>query len=180
MYTEADAAALAKAQAEFKKEYHFRTGIHTVISLGVSLIMLIITAAILYLFVFDIMPVYGDGMSPTMKSEQYIVANKLAYQMRTPQRGDVVLAGGHIYRIIGMPGEEIEIYGGHLYINGDKVTEEYLYSDVLTYPVVQKECMTVPENSYYVLCDNRKCYDDSRQGVFLNPDAISSKIMFVF
>lgn len=182
MYTEADQQALAKAQAEFKKEYQIRSGTHTLISLGVSLVMIAVMIICLLQFVFIIQPVYGNGMSPTIADGQYIVANRLAYQMRQPQRGEIILSSGRIYRIIGMPGETIKFYGGHIYINDTLVEEEYILDGTLTYPVYQNEEIIIPDDSYFVLVDNRQNYDDSRQGRVLSTAQLGnvSKIMFVF
>lgn len=182
MYTESDVQALAKAQAEFKKEYKIKSGTHTLISLGTSLLMLIVMVTVMLQFVFILQPVYGDGFAPNITESHYIVANRLAYKMRQPQRGEVILTDGRMYRIIAMPGETIKFYGGHIYIDGQLVEEEYIPDGVLTYPVYQHTEMTVPENSYFVMTDNRQNYDDSRQGLFLAQTQIDSvsKVMFVF
>ncbi len=179
MYSEEELQALAKAQYEFKREYRFRNYKHTLFSLLSSAIILLIAVFIISGLIFDIRTVYGDGMETAVPDGHYIVSNRLAYQIRVPQRGDVVLSNGHLYRIIGMPGEEVSIYGGHLYINNTRVKEEYLAETLLTYPVSGKETQQVPEGSYYVLCDNRKCYDDSRQGFFITPANIQGRLLFV-
>lgn len=89
-----------------------------------------------------------------------------------PQRGDVIVFDApvngvdkpYIKRVIGLPGETVEIYGGDVYINGERVNEGYLEGEV-TSCAAGRDCsaVVVPEESVFVLGDNRDNSSDSRQ-----------------
>lgn len=122
----------------------------------------------------SIVPLYihSSAMHPNYKKDQRWYGDKDAYKTTEPQRGDVVLfidvtLGDKelIKRIVGLPGEEIGIKDGLVYIN-DKVLEEpYLApgtrTSTLDYPKEGEKIM-VPEGSYYLLGDNRPASADSR------------------
>jgi signal peptidase I len=179
-YTEEQQLALAKAQHEFQRDYRIKSNMHAILSLLSSAGIIAAAIAIILLFILSVSKVYGNGMEPVMQNDHYVVANRLAYQIRTPQRGEVIIADGHIYRIIGMPGETVKIYGGHIYINNVLAQEEYLDTTMLTSGIIGNEKIEVGDNEYYVLCDNRKCFDDSRQGWLLTKDKIQQKVLFIF
>ncbi len=180
MYTNEEAQFLAKAQAGFKKDYKKKRLSNYFVSALVNLVLIMIAVAAIFMFILDCNSIYGDGMSDTFSSGSPVISNRLAYMMSEPQRGDIILTDTNIYRIIALPGETVEIYGGHIYIDGEFVKEEYQLENVLTYPVVGYETLTVPEGAYYCLCDNRKCYDDSRLGNAISRQAIRSKALFAF
>ena len=113
--------------------------------------------------------VSGKSMYPTLDDKDYLIINKLAYKNKLPNRGDIVVFNSNlvdvqgnsknlIKRVIGLPGERVEIVNGFVYINGDKLNEPYL-DGVFTDGEVD---MVVPENSIYVLGDNRPNSGDSR------------------
>ncbi|ADL36247.1 signal peptidase I LepB4 (plasmid) [Butyrivibrio proteoclasticus B316] len=178
-YTQENLATLAKAQEEIKKEYKFKTRAYALASMAASLAMLAAAVATLMAFVFNVYSIYGDGMEPAVKDGHYAVTNRLAYIAREPKRGDVIISDGHMYRIIGLPGEKIEIYGGHVYIDDKLAEEDYLAQGMITTPVYINTAYTVPEDAYYVLSDNRKCFDDSRQGFAISRIAITDKVLFI-
>lgn len=179
-YSQEQLQMLAKAQADFKKEYKFRNRLHGLVSALSGAVIVMITCIIAGLFIFQVNHIYGNGMEPNIKNEHYAFSNRLAYKMRLPQRGEVITTtDGHMYRIIGLPGEKVNIFAGHIYINDELVTEDYQLENVLTFPVAGYEETQVPAGTYYVLCDNRMCYDDSRMGRTLPLEAISSKVLFI-
>jgi signal peptidase I len=72
----------------------------------------------------------GNSMLPTLRSGQLALLNKLAYRFRPPERGDIVSlwTGGELWtkRVLGLPGEEIEIRRGTIYVNGSPLREPYV------------------------------------------------------
>lgn len=101
--------------------------------------------------------VNGSSMVPNLEDGQFIIVSKAAYWFGDPQRGDIVvfntdrLDHGIIHRIVGMPGETVEIKRGELYINGQRQYESYIQGySVSDGPVV------VPEDHYFIVGDNRK------------------------
>src|ERR687885_1846975 len=77
--------------------------------------------------------VEGFSMEPTLHSNQYLLVNKVSYMVGNPQRGDIVVLRfpqdprrDFIKRVIGLPGEEVEVRGGSVYINGRVLDEPYI------------------------------------------------------
>lgn len=170
---------LGRAQQEFKHGYKMQTRKHSIVSALSALLMIGATLYVLFAVILAVRPVYGDGMEPTIQNGHYVVVNKLAYYFRSPSRGDIITTDTNVYRIVGLPGDTVTFEGGHLYINSELVTEEYNYQNDLTCPIAGKEEFVVPEYSYFVLCDNRDCYDDSRQGFTILFYDIQGRVLFV-
>lgn len=111
----------------------------------------------------------GSSMLPTFSDQEYILVDKLSYRFRQPERGDVIVfhppdaaSENFIKRVIGLPGEKIEIVGEQIYINGQKVIENYTTTErnADTGTVISR---ILGPNEYYVLGDNRDHSKDSRE-----------------
>ncbi|MFC2004105.1 signal peptidase I [Chloroflexota bacterium] len=128
----------------------------------------------------------GPSMNPNFQDGQLLLANKVVYKLHEPERGDVIifrppdnLRGDYIKRIIGLPGEVVEIKGGIVYIHkGDgeafPLDEPYITARA-KFPF---EGDKIPENEYFVLGDNRNNSSDSRQGWTLPRQNIIGKAWF--
>ena len=112
----------------------------------------------------------GTSMEPNLHDRQYVLVNKTAYWFgKEPQRGDVIVFQApdqpqydRIKRVIGLPGEEIEVKkDGSVYIDGALIDEPYLPSPN---PGSYTGTWTVPEGEYFVIGDNRSVSYDSRSG----------------
>ncbi|MCJ7743333.1 MAG: signal peptidase I [Dehalococcoidales bacterium] len=113
----------------------------------------------------------GPCMEPNFYTGQRVLVNKVVYKFREPQRGDVIIfhsprteQGDLIKRIIGLPGESVEIANGRVYIHKDG---QVLPLDEPYVPEPARNAFkgnTIPENAYFVLGDNRNYSDDSRGG----------------
>jgi len=125
-------------------------------------------ALVINLFLAQATRVYGQSMEPNLHTDQRLVVEKISYSrwwhLRGPQRGDVVVLRVTedsellIKRVIGLPGDRVEIRGGQVFINGRRLSEPYLtqptYGD---YGPVD-----VPPLHIFVLGDNRGFSNDSR------------------
>lgn len=105
----------------------------------------------------------GFSMLPTLQSHQYVLVNRLAYRLGSPRSGDVIVfhyprdpEQEYIKRVIGLPGDRVQIANGEVMVNGMLIDEPYI-ADA---PLYQTE-WTVPENSLFVLGDNRNNSSDS-------------------
>lgn len=127
----------------------------------------------------------GSAMSPNYNDGQFWIVDKVIYTTTDPQRGDVVLFKDvadpnkvFAKRIIGLPGEEIEIKDGAVYINGQVVSEPYLSKDVVTspgnYPALNQKI--IPQGNYFILGDNRNGSFDSRNFGFVPKENIIGKL----
>jgi len=111
-------------------------------------------------------PVVGSCMEDSLQREgQRLLINKIVYNLYEPERGDIIILypphkpeeTPYIKRVIGLPGETVEIKGGVVYINDSPLYEPYV-SYPPNYTVAK---LTIPENEYFVLGDNRPVADDS-------------------
>lgn len=126
-----------------------------------------------YLFLFQPHKVDGNSMYPNFHNQDYILTDKLSYRNHDPQRGDVIVfhapppaSSDYIKRVIGLPGETVEVKDGYVYINGEKLPEIYLPLDFNT---VEKSFLResvpyrIPTGYYMVFGDNRNFSSDSRE-----------------
>ncbi len=131
--------------------------------------------------------VEGPSMSPNFQDGQMLLVSKMLYHFEEPQRGDVVILippfktpdnKDYIKRIVGLPGESVEVRDGTVYIHqGSKVfplDEPYLHTHMYgTYT-----SGVIPPNSYFVMGDNRNNSSDSRGGWFVPKENIVGKTWF--
>lgn len=128
---------------------------------------------VVYLFLFQPNQIKGASMEPTFYNGNYIFTSKVTYKLRDPIRGDVVVFHSpknneieYIKRIIGIPGDTIMIQNTTVYVNGKPINEPYISATTeLIYGgfLVEGIAITVPENQYFVMGDNRPRSSDSRE-----------------
>jgi signal peptidase I len=114
----------------------------------------------------------GPSMQPNFYTGQRVMVNKLVYRFREPQRGDIIVfrspnsqQGDLIKRIIGLPGESVEIKDGIVYIHEAGGQVQALDEPYVAEPARNDyKGSIIPENSYFVLGDNRNYSSDSRGG----------------
>lgn len=123
-----------------------------------------IIAFILRTFVFQMALVNQMSMEPTLHEGQMLIISKINYLVGNPQRGDIIVLKDNvenkllIKRVIGLPGEKVDLRNGKVFIN-DKELQDYTKAP--TYPYIQ-EAWDIPQGDYFVLGDNREHSRDSR------------------
>ena len=132
-----------------------------------ELLVTLLPAVLLALFtrtmVAEAALIDGPSMQPNLYTGFAVVTEKITYHVHTPQRGDVVLfdlpgeSQPLVKRIVGLPGEEVEVRGGHTYIDGVQLEEPWV-----TYFGGPNYSTRVPPDSVFVLGDNRSNSRDSR------------------
>jgi len=152
-----------------------------------DLLLSLIIAAVIILFIYQPVQVEGTSMEPTLVPNERIFINKFTYRfgLERIERGDMVVfwypAGSsksYIKRVIGLPGEEVSIDKGTVYVNGKPLREDYVLpahrdaSNMLP--------QRVPENSYFVLGDHRQSSKDSRSIGSISRSSIYGKAVFVY
>lgn len=122
------------------------------------------------------------SMEPTLLKGNFVIVNKLAYQLGTPQRGDVVVfryppnpSEQYIKRVIGLPGDHIRINAGQVTINGEVLTEPYLNDST-----VRGGDWQIPADSYFMLGDNRNNSSDSRVWGMVPVENLIGKAMLIY
>lgn len=157
------------------------------LKLIIALVFVLPALLVLFiLFVGQPKQISGRAMEPIYKDGQYVMMSKLAYNSSDPKRGDVVVFQYPIdtgielpKRIIGLPGDNVKIQKGKVYINGALLDEPYLARDVSTLPgdfLEEGKTIIVPENEFFVLGDNRDLSADSRMWGFVPRGNILGKI----
>ena len=111
----------------------------------------------------------GDSMKPTLKNGEFLFVHKFMYHFKSPERFDVVVFENHknnnshfyIKRIIGLPGETVQIKDGEIYINNQKLQPAPFKEKIITAGLVS-EPMVLEKNEYFVMGDNANNSEDSR------------------
>jgi signal peptidase I len=124
----------------------------------------ILIAVLINLFLAQPTRVHGQSMEPSLHTDQRLVVEKVSYRLHGPRRGDVVVFSVPqseellIKRVIGLPGETVEIRGGQVYVDGTPLDEPYLTQETRG----RFGPVTVPPLHVFVLGDNRSFSNDSR------------------
>lgn len=128
---------------------------------------------IVHFFIAEPHKVSGLSMYPNFHDGDYIITNKISFDFSNPVRGEVIIlknprdtSQDFIKRVIGLPGEQIEVAGGHVYINGKVLAEPYLPQGLQTDGgqfLPEGEVFNIPEGQYFVMGDNRPASSDSRE-----------------
>ena len=132
-------------------------------------IVIVIIVLFVKSYIISPIQVNGESMDSTLKHGDIMILNKLKYKRYGVERFDIVVINTHnthiIKRIIGLPGDHIEVIDNKLYINGKLYKEKYLDKGTITDDFTLEEVLgnsKVPKNHYFVLGDNREVSKDSR------------------
>lgn len=150
----------------------------------------IIVIAIVIAFVFTQYVIVNaqvptGSMKNTIMEGDRLIGFRLAYVFSEPQRGDIVIfkfpddeSENYVKRIIGVPGDVIQITDGHVYVNGELSPESYIREAMID--TGTEQTYIVPEDSYFMLGDNRNSSKDSRYWVntFVQRKKILAKVVF--
>lgn len=115
--------------------------------------------------------VIGDSMEPVLYNGQEILMNRILYRISTPKRGDVIVflpngnQNSHYYvkRVVGLPGETVQIREGNVYIDGMMLSENEKFDKIIDPGIAQNELL-LASDEFFVLGDNRNSSEDSRSG----------------
>jgi len=132
-----------------------------------DLLIAIGLALVIIVFLYQPVKVEGTSMAPLLSDQERIFINKFVYRFEPISRGDVVVfwypldrSKSFIKRVVGLPGETVEIRHGILYVNGVQIPEPYVppqYADVSDFGP-----LAVSRGSYFVMGDHRQRSEDSR------------------
>jgi len=149
-----------------------------------AIFIAIIIAFLVRSFVFSTSVVEGESMDPTLSDGERIVFNKFIYLISKPEREDIVIIQkpfkNYVKRIIALPGETIEMKNHTLYINGSEYEQMYIDEEAKT-NTGNFGPYDIPEESYFVMGDNRAISKDSRNGLgLIHEDEIIGKSLFIY
>ena len=152
-----------------------------------DLIFSVVLAVIVILFLYQPVKVEGTSMMPTLDDQERIFINKFVYRLHFGQidRGDTVVfwfpgdpTKSYIKRVIALPGDDLRIDHGVVYVNGKPLRERYVpswYRDDRSQPE-----MVLPEGEYFVMGDHRSISSDSRDFGPVPRDLIYGRAAFVY
>ena len=145
----------------------------------------VVLSAILFLGINAIsarIRVDGFSMEPTLHNGEFVIVNKLAYQLGDPTHADVIVFRyprdpdqEYIKRVIGLPGDRVRIINGQVYVNDKLIEEPYIAAA----PRYQSEWV-VPDNSLFVLGDNRNNSSDSHNWGPVPMEYVIGRALFVY
>ncbi len=143
---------------------------------------------VVYLFIMQPNQVKGASMDPTFNSGDYIFTSKVTYKFRSYNRGDVVVFKSprnpdieYIKRIIGLPGDKVMIKDSEVYVNGVKLTENYIAAKTNLWEngfSKNGEEVTVPDGELFVMGDNRPRSSDSREFGPVPEDTVIGQVFY--
>ncbi len=154
-----------------------------------TVVVALVISVVLYLFIMTPHEVIGNSMHPTYKNGEYLMANKITYNISKPKRGDVIIfkysdTQDFIKRVIGLPGDTVMIKDGDIYINGSLLDEsDYLSDTIYTTGgdyIKEGQSITVPDGQYFVCGDNRPHSSDSRTFGPIELGQIKAKAWIVY
>jgi len=157
------------------------------ISWARDLFVSVLIAVVIILFLYQPVKVEGTSMMPALVDQERIFINKFVYRFGISEinRGDTVVfwypgdpSKSYIKRIIGMPGDKVQVVEGTVFVNGQALDEPYVpseYRDQVSTPL-----STVPPDEFYVLGDHRSSSNDSRSWGTVPRKFIYGKAVFVY
>lgn len=144
--------------------------------------------ALIYLFVAQFHKVSGNSMFPTFHNGDYLITEKISYRLGDPKRGDVIVlknprdeSQDFIKRVIAVPGDTIKIDQSQIFVNGGKISEEYLPPNTPTHAgafLTEGTNIKAATDQYFVLGDNRDHSSDSREWGAVTKEKIIGKAFF--
>jgi signal peptidase I len=150
-----------------------------------DLVVSLAVSAFIIIFLYQPVRVEGTSMLPMLKDQDRLFINKMVYRVEEIHRGDVVVflyphdhTKSYIKRVIALPGDDLRIDHGEVFVNGRHVVEKYVpvrFEDERS----QSE-MIVPPNDYFVMGDHRSISSDSRDFGPVERDLIYGKAAFVY
>jgi signal peptidase I len=175
--SQADATATPSRRSVLSATFHWTR----------DLLVSVVIAIVIILFIYQPVKVEGTSMMPSLVDQERIFINKFVYRFGVGdvERGDLVVfwfpgdpSKSYIKRVIGTPGDIVEVDEGTVLLNGQALEEHYVpeeYRDRVSIPAQR-----VPDNQYFVLGDHRSSSNDSRSWGMVPRRNIYGKAVFVY
>lgn len=153
-------------ETKSEPERNQHSALRTILSIVVCIFTALILSLLITKFVAHHTSVEGSSMEPTLSDGDQLIVENVSYYIDEPERFDVVVfpnkdGVNYVKRIIGLPGEEVWIFDGQIYINGELLIEDY-GNELITDPGIAAGELTLGKDEYFLLGDNRNASIDSR------------------
>lgn len=132
------------------------------------LLFVVVFSFVIITYVGQRTRVDGQSMETTLYHNDNLIVDKISYRFRDPKRFEIIVFPYqyrentyYIKRIIGLPGETVQVINGYVYIDGEQLDEHY-GKEVMESPGIAEDPITLGEDEYFVLGDNRNHSSDSR------------------
>ncbi len=150
-----------------------------------DLVVSVVASMLIITCLYQPVRVEGTSMQPRLHDQDRLFINKFVYHFENISRGDVVVfhyprdpAKSYIKRVIALPGDDLRIIDGRVYVNGQRVDESYVaprYVDERSVPE-----QIIPNNEYWVMGDHRSISSDSRDFGPVDRSLIYGKAAFIY
>ncbi len=177
-----------------KKPLHFaqeklrtgRAGAKDIVIWGVELLIVCMLAVFMVAAFGQRVSMAGDSMSPVLENGDVLLINRASYHIKNPARGDIIAFRREedehfsVKRIVGLPGETVQIVDGTVLINGEELTDHIYVSDI-EYAGEAEQAVELGEDEYFIIGDNHTASDDSRSPDIgaVNRDEIFGEVWFI-
>lgn len=170
-----------------------RTVSHFFLDMIETMVIALSIFLVVYLFAVQPHQVNGQSMVPNFQSGEYLLSDKVSYRSRDPLRGEVVVFHAppaadcpegtgcdFIKRVIGLPGDTVEVKNNHFFVNNVQLSEDYIPESYKILPgnFTKNGPVTVPDGQFFVSGDNRPYSSDSRQWGPINKSNIVGRAFF--
>lgn len=158
-----------------------------------DLAIALIIALVIRTFFIQAFRIPSESMVPTLLVGDHLLVEKITYRFREPKRGEIIVfkfpldeSKDYIKRVIGLPGDTIEVRGKEVYLNGKRIDEPYavhLDPNVIPREISPRDFfgpVKVPKDSYFVMGDNRDNSFDSRFWGFVPRRNIVGKALIIY
>lgn len=133
------------------------------------IIVILVLTYVIITYVGQRTSVSGSSMETTLSDGDQLLVDKLSYRFQDPKRFDIIVFPYqyeentyYIKRIIGLPGETVQVVDGYVYINGSRLESDIYGNELMDDPMSASQPITLGEDEYFVLGDNRNHSQDSR------------------
>lgn len=145
---------------------------------------------VVYVFIGQLLEVTGESMLPNFEDKEQIIAEKVSVKFKDLERGEIVIFKHPDYpdkllikRVVGLPGETIKLSSGYVYINGEKLIENYTVLAGTTFggsSIKEDVEYEINNNSYIFMGDNREKSTDSRDWGAISKDLVVGRGVLVY
>ena len=171
-----------------KRRRHFVQDLKTASVWAFQIFVVCLFAFVLVWYFGQRISTVGDSMKPILYNGDIVLVNRIIYDAKNPKRGEIVVfkpngnenSHDYIKRVIGLPGERIQILDGEILINGEKLSESY-ETTALEDAGIAAEEVTLGKDEYFVLGDNRLSSEDSRNADvgFVKKEYLEGRAWFI-